>query len=85
MLNLFKVLLNKASVKPLCSLLGLDPSIINHLQQAQRPHLSTKQAGKLYNNLYLPKTSWIACCKCRYRQEYETRELRTGCYLGDEG
>ena len=85
MLKIFKTLLSKVKVNPLCSLLGIDSVTIGHLQQAQKSSLHTKQASKLYNKLYQPKTSWVNCCKCRYRQECETRELRTGCHLGDEG
>ena len=85
MLKLFKALLSKVNNNPLCSLLGIDSAMINHLQQVQKHSLSTEQASRLYNKLYQPKTSWVNCCKCRYRQECDIRELCTGCHLGDEG
>lgn len=40
---------------------------------------------KWWINKKKPKEpEWVECHKCIYRKECETREMRNGCFLGDE-
>jgi hypothetical protein len=38
---------------------------------------------KLYKRA-TTENNWVACHKCIYRDECETREMRYGCSMGDE-
>jgi hypothetical protein len=66
------------------------PHLFDIWRYSECPLCGKKSWNKIYPNwdlvsgTSLSKADWVECHKCIYRDECETREMRDGCYLGDE-
>ena len=48
------------------------------------PDFKCPKCGKFTYGIPATQPNWVECYKCIYRDECETREMRDGCYLGEE-